>query len=166
MNVKLPQMVFVFVFKDLIFNNSCIAALIVGGIGDPGDELHELTPEIYIPSTNTSCTLPDLPDRRTYSSLDGNLLCGGIHRRPSPGARSTCIKFDSGAWTYTYTLDVERKKHVSWTPQSGSGTYLMGDYDAANALTTSLLKPDGTIVSGFSLRWKLRFEVNEYLRRK
>lgn len=148
-----------------MLNISCIAALIVGGSGLAEEQRYAdvLTPEIYIPSTNKSCTLPDLPDRRTYSSLDGNLICGGIHRRPSPGARSNCIKFDftSGSWTSAYTLDVERWKHVSWTPQSGSGTYLMGDYNA-NARTTSLLKPDGTVESGFPLRWPLRFAILNY----
>ena len=144
-----------------MFYISCIAVLIVGG---RGTWEHELKPEIYVPSTNTSCTLPDLPDRRTHSSLDGNLLCGGIHRRPSPGPRSSCIKFNftSGAWTSAYTLDVERRKHMSWTPKSGSGTYLLGDY-YANGLTTSLLKPDSTVESGFSLRRILRF-AKMYLR--
>ena len=161
MSVKLPQMVFVFVLEHLMFYISCIAVLIVGG---RGTWEHELKPEIYVPSTNTSCTLPDLPDRRTHSSLDGNLLCGGIHRRPSPGPRSSCIKFNftSGAWTSAYTLDVERRKHMSWTPKSGSGTYLLGDY-YANGLTTSLLKPDSTVESGFSLRRILRF-AKMYLR--
>ena len=99
-----------------------------------------------------------MPDKRIYSSINGNLVCGGMHKRPSPGPRSTCIKFDltSGAWTSAYTLDVGRYKHVSWTPQSGSGTYLMGDY-AAQLRTSSLLKPDGTVESGFDLRWSLRF---------
>ena len=148
-----------------MFNISCIAALIVGGLGPSYVVGEILTPEIYIPSTNKSCTLPDLPDRRRYSSLDGNLLCGGMHRKPSPGPRSTCIKFDftSGAWTSAYTLDVERWKHVSWTPQSGSGTYLMGNYNWRNANTTSLLKPDGTVESGFSLRWKLRFAIKVFV---
>ena len=163
MNVKLQLppdgICFCFWGSDVYIYISCIAVLIVGG---RGTWEHELTPEIYIPSTNTSCILPDLPDRRTYSSLDGNLLCGGIHRRPDPGARSTCIKFDltSGAWTYAYTLDVSRYKHISWTPKSGSGTYLMGDYFWSKGNTTSLLKPDGTVESGFSLRWKLRLAVN------
>ena len=90
-----------------------------------------------------------------------------MHARPSPGSRNTCIKFDltSGAWTSAYTLDGGgRYKHVSWTPQSGSGTYLMGDY-ASNIITSSLLKPDGTVESGFSLRWLLRFvniELSNY----
>ena len=37
----------------------------------------------------------------------------------------------------------------------------MGDYNA-NGLTTSLLKPNGTVESGFSLRWKLRFAANVF----
>ena len=139
----------------------CKAALIVGGRGFDSDGQytgHDLTAEIYIPSTNKTCTLPNLPDRRTYSTVNGNLVCGGLHAKPSPGSRNTCIKFDltSGAWTSAYTLDGGRRKHVSWTPQSGSGTYLMGDYPSINR-TSSLLKPDGTVESGFSLRWNLRF---------
>ena len=151
----------VFVCVYSILNLFCIAALIVGGKGFGSDGQytgHDLTAEIYIPSTNKTCTLPNLPDRRTYSTVNGNLVCGGLHAKPSPGSRNTCIKFDltSGVWTSAYTLDGGRRKHVSWTPQSGSGTYLMGDYPSINR-TSSLLKPDGTVESGFSLRWNLRF---------
>ena len=46
--------------------------IITGGI-DAGSQ----SAELYIPASNTSCRLPDLPDMRQEHSQAGGVLCGG-----------------------------------------------------------------------------------------
>ena len=95
MNDNLPQKTMFVLFVCIWFltlNLSFTAALIIGGIGSDDGQYtgHDQTVEIYIPSLNKTCTLPNMPDRRTYFSINGNLVCGGMHAKPSPGAWSTC----------------------------------------------------------------------------
>ena len=106
------------------------------------------TAELYIPSTGASCTLPSLPDDRWHHTVtEGGLLCGGANTRVS------CIQWspDSGTWEEALTLDVRRSQHVSWTPSSGAGTYLMGGYDSKR--TTTLINNDGSQEPGFPLKY-------------
>ena len=107
--------------------------------------------ELYLPSSDSSCTLPSLPDGRyhhTYS--EGGLLCGG--RITITTAINNCLQWrpDTGSWERGLYLDVERYEHVSWTPASGSGTYLMGGYGSRR--TTTIIKPDMTEEEGFPLK--------------
>ena len=48
------------------------AIIITGGI-DAGSQ----SAELYIPASNTSCRLPDLPDMRQEHSQAAGVLCGG-----------------------------------------------------------------------------------------
>ena len=106
------------------------------------------TAELYVPSTGASCTLPSLPDNRYHHTVtEGGLLCGGRDTSDS------CIQWspDSGTWEEALTLDVRRSQHVSWTPSSGAGTYLMGGYDSKR--TTTLVNNDGSQEPGFPLKY-------------
>ena len=106
------------------------------------------TAELYVPSTGASCTLPSLPDNRAYHTVtDGGLICGGDYTRDS------CLLWspDSGTWEEALTLDVEREYHVSWTPSSGTGTYLMGGFYSLK--TTTLVNNDGSQEPGFPLKY-------------
>ena len=99
--------------------NFLVSVLITGG--------HYFnTAELFLPSTGTSCTLPALPEARYYHTSDNNILCGGERTGP----RTSCIQLspDDGTWKQLLTLDLERYCHVSWTPESGIGTYLMGGH--------------------------------------
>ena len=49
------------------------------------------------------------------------------------------------------TLDVGRYHHVSWTPGSGIGTYLIGGSRSSN--TTTLITKDGPKKPGFELKY-------------
>ena len=81
------------------------------------------------------------------------LLCGGDN---AVYAEYNCLQWrpDAGTWEDYLTLDVRRFGHVSWTPSSGIGTYLMGGY--YNQSTTTLVKPDGTQEPGFPLKYDIR----------
>ena len=111
-------------------------------------DLHN-TAELYVPSTGVSCKLPSLPDSRCdHTVSEGGLLCGGHWTADS------CLLWspDSGTWEANVTLDIERDYHVSWTPSSGNGTYLMGG-SSPSSRTTTLINNDGSQEKGFHLKY-------------
>ena len=130
--------------KDLIL----VAVLITGGTdnGDAGAEL-------FLPSGGTSCVLPSLPDIRARHTVDNNIICGG------EWSRDTCLKWspDTGSWEALLTLDIYRDLHVSWTPECGRGTYLMGGWHDTNNPypwnTSTLIRDDGTQKPAFALKF-------------
>ena len=112
------------------------------------------TAELYLPSSNVSCSLPRLPDVRWHHSMESwGLLCGG-----DGIASDTCLQWspDTGTWEELLTLDDERLDHVSWTPVTGVGTYLMGCYGTELKRTSTLITPDGTQEPGFPLKYDTR----------
>ena len=74
-------------------------------------------------------------------------MCGG------EGATDTCLQWspDTGSWEELLTLDVRKSEHVSWTPDNGNGTYLIGGYYSRR--TTTLIKHDGTQEAAFQLKY-------------
>ena len=120
------------------------AVLITGSFDSPHD-----TAELYQPASGTSCALPQLPDDRYYHTMESSgLICGGYD------TEDTCLQWspDTGSWEELLTLDVVRFDHVSWTPGTKVGTYLMGGRYSER--TTTLIKPDGTQEQGFDLKYK------------
>ena len=117
---------------------SLSAVLITGGV-----DLN--TAELFLPSTGTNCTLPNLPEARRDHTVDNDILCGGFQTSDS------CLQLtpSSGSWEELVTLDIRRYWHVSWTPGSGIGTYLMGGADSRK--TSTLIRSDGTQETGFTL---------------
>ena len=109
-----------------------------------------------MPSSDVSCTLPIMPecadDGTSYSARFGHtiskdgLVCGGDRF-----SYSTCTQWtpEMGSWGECRWLDVGREDHVAWTPNNGSGTYLMGGRGSFS--TTTLIRPDGTVEPGFDL---------------
>ena len=118
------------------------AVLITGGFSDQSSEL-------YHPLTGASCRLPKFPDATTryYHTVDNHLLCGG---HMSSG---NCLQWSpvNGTWE-SFTLNVTRYYHVSWTPDTDNGTYLMGGSWSWNS--TTLIKPDGSQEEGFGLKYE------------
>lgn len=110
--------------------------------------------ELFVPGSGSSaaCRLPQLPDNREFHSLDTDLLCGGM------GNEESCLRWISaqGLWSTSHYLGVTRAFHVSWTPDTDIGTYLMGGNDAASQASTTLLKPDGSQEQGFPLKYDTR----------
>ena len=85
--------------------------------------------------------------------MDNNILCGGTTTTDS------CLKWstDTGTWEEYLTLDVERYDHVSWTPATGIGIYLMGG--TASERTTTLIGVSGTQEPGFDLQYDTRYNL-------
>ena len=125
--------------KDLIL----VAVLITGGTDNGGAGA-----ELFLPSGGTSCVLPSLPDLRSRHTVDNNIICGGFY------TKDTCLKWspDTGSWVELLNLDVERRRHVTWTPKHGRGTYLMGG-DLSSSKTSTLIKNDGTQEQAFQLKY-------------
>ena len=94
--------------------------------------------------------LPTREDNRGYHTLeDSGLMCGGQY------TSSICVQWstDNGTWEEYLTLNIRRKHHVSWTPDSDIGTYLMGGYAKKSRKTTTLINPEGSQKLGFSLKY-------------
>ena len=129
--------------KDL-FDLILVAVLITGGNGDAATGA-----ELFLPSAGTSCVLPPFPDNRSRRrhTVDNNIICGGEE------SRDTCLKWspDTGSWVELLTLAVDRYQHVTWTPEPGMGSYLMGG--KASPTTTTLIKDDGTQEPAFQLNY-------------
>ena len=104
--------------------------------------------EIYNPASNTTCSLPKLPEARMYHTQDKELACGGF---PGSHTMTTCVKWssESGSWTQSHTLRHRRFGHVSWATEDG--VYLMGG--TSSSKTTELVKADGSVEDGFSLKY-------------
>ena len=102
-----------------------VSAVLITGDGAGGSR----SAEIYNPLSNTSCSLPWLPEGRYYHSQNGDLVCGGGGTNTT---RTSCIKFNpaSGTWTQSHTLRQRRAAHVSWA--TASGVYLIGGWDSKN----------------------------------
>ena len=108
--------------------------------------------EVYIPASNTTCSLSKLPEARYYHTQDGGLACGGDGG--SSNTETTCVKWssDSGSWSQSHTLRQERNYHLSWATEDG--VYLMGGEGSTK--TTELVKEDGSVEDGFSLKYDTR----------
>ena len=108
--------------------------------------------EIYLPDSYTRCSLPNLPAARYTHTQDGELACGGGCSRCS-SVTGTCVKWssESGSWTKSHTLRQRRYLHVSWA--TVDGVYLMGGMYSKK--TTELVKEDGTVEDGFSLKYDI-----------
>ena len=103
--------------------------------------------EIYLPSGNTSCSLPELPEERAFHTQDGPLACGGWG---GTNADLTLDQWSEGSWTHSHSLSVGRNNHVSWA--TASGLYLIGGYYGLK--TSELVKEDGSVKEGFKLKYK------------
>merc|ERR1711936_446808 len=122
-------------------------ALIITG-GWNGDGLSSV--EVYHPGTNTSCTLPSLPEKITYHSQNGLVQCGGYHDY----SVSSCYTLDTntGQWTKTHSLSERRDGHSSWRREDGTILLMGGDYSYYN--TTELVsESSGVSTPGFTLKY-------------
>ena len=117
--------------------------------------------EIYDPTTQTSCLLPNFTTWRTGHSQDGPLLCGGGQVfSDDDNSLMTCTTWSQGTWNVSHHLTFRRQNHISWTPASGAGTYLMGGIKSQNypdpLQKTEIVRPDGTVEQGFDLASQIR----------
>ena len=129
---------------DCSLNTGILAVLITGG-----GSLN--TAELFLPTAGTSCTLPSSHQDRDGHTLDNQILCGGV----LVSSMESCLQWspDTGTWEELLTLDAGRFFHVSWTPASGTGTYLIGGGGNGNEMTTTFITPDGGQETGFPLKY-------------
>ena len=105
--------------------------------------------EVYVPSINTSCSLPSLSVGTFGHSQDGLLQCGGS------GNNLQCHTFQSasGEWVKTHNLSEVREYHSSWQREDGTIVLMGGD----DSPTTTEIVSDSSAVStpGFSLKYNI-----------
>ena len=143
-------------------NNIHIAALIMTGGRNNGADLNSV--EVYVPSTNTFCSLPPLPVTTYEHTQDGLLLCGGDQCPPAPAAgrcghkaapvpSEMCHTYFpvSGLWIETHPLHERRSGHSSWQREDGT-VLLMGGWYSPN--TTEIVSDSSAVSTpGFSLKY-------------
>ena len=101
--------------------------------------------EIYLPSDNSSCKLPELPEGRFDHTQDEHWACGGH----TNSTEITCDLWREGSWTrQSLRLREKRVDHVSWATESG--VYLIGGKYSGK---TSELVKEGGSVAGFPLKY-------------
>ena len=83
--------------------------------------------EIYIPSTNETFDLPEIPGNpRLWHTLTGNIICGGVF----PDTSNNCLELtESGDGWIDYSTPFEpgRMAHSAWQSPDGD-IVLMGGY--------------------------------------
>ena len=62
--------------------------------------------EVFVPSMDLSCQLPDLPDERQHHTQEKNTVCGGVEL--SSGTSKSCLTLTDAGWERTTTLREER----------------------------------------------------------
>ena len=105
--------------------------------------------------------LPNITDVRSGHTQDGLLLCGGGDAfMAEDKTLLTCLTWSQGTWNVSHHMIYRRMNHVSWTPASGAGTYLMGGVFVADvpppSQKTEIVRPDGTVEHGFDLATRFR----------
>ena len=78
------------------------SALLISG-GSPSASGKSV--EVFVPSTGQHCTLPDLPARRYWHTMEGMMLCGGSK---DIGNRTSCLALTETGWETTATLLEQR----------------------------------------------------------
>ena len=110
--------------------------------------------EIYLPDTNTSCSLPQMPEMRRYHTQNDGLVCGGelefgSHSNSNSHILTLCDTWNNGAWNQSHTLHLKRRSHVSWT--TSSGVYLIGGFRSSTSI--EIVKKDGAVVANFTTKY-------------
>ena len=129
------------------------------------EDVGHASAEVFIPSSGTSCLLPNIPESRTDHSLNGFLLCGDYYDSEKG---HSCLQFDpsSGTWARTgHTLLQWRAQHVSWTVAEGTilmgGSNTGGETDATS--TSEIVKHDGSVEEAFNLKYPTRYRYKSSL---
>ena len=116
-----------------------VGFLIAGGATNEGRQ----KVEIYIPASQKTCGLQNLPDTyRSWASMCGGLLCGGQKGMPSG---DYCLKWEPERGTFSET-PVERsigQSGFSCWDLGDRGVLIMGYNYGGDNRTTDLVAADG-----------------------
>ena len=133
-------------FIQNILDNLYISAIIVSG-GNVDSMMGDKSVEVLHSDGTPWCSLPDLPEDRSYHTQTGLLACGGVSNEIWT---TSCFKFSEGKWKPSHKLKKERQYHSSWA--SPRGTVLMGG--SPTWKTTELLDDTtGVSVMHFPLKY-------------
>ena len=120
--------------------------------------------QLYVPSTNQSCNLPELPTYRYYHSQIGLRACGGGPNGLNSKSDTSCDTWnpETGSWEKQDVSLLGCRDDISWT--TSSGTYLIGTPGCGtgaygyidNEKTSDLLKPNGTVIPGFNSSFDIK----------
>ena len=83
--------------------NILYLGLIISG-GGPSSSYKSV--EVFVPSTGQHCTLPDLPARRYWHTMEEMVVCGG--GAYDSGTMTSCTTLTESGWETTTTL-LERR---------------------------------------------------------
>jgi len=127
-------------------SSESVAVLITGNWGNGQSEA-----ELFLPRSNSSCSLPNLPDKRQGHIQSGNTLCGGEGSSPSSPGR-TCLEWQKGDWVQlAFTFSEQRWSSSHWRLKNGS-LIIMGGLDA-EAQQTSYLLEGNTTQPSFKMKY-------------
>jgi len=121
------------------------ALIITGGYND--DYLRSV--EVYHPGTNTSCSLPSLPEKISGHSQDGFIQCGGSNSYKSCHTLNT----ETGQWTKTHSLREERKYHISWKREDADGSILLIGGEDSGTTTELVRRRSEVSTRGFTQKY-------------
>ena len=79
--------------------NILYLGLIISGSGGSSSSSYKSV-EVFVPSTGQHCTLPDLPAKRYYHTMEEMVVCGG----DSSETQTSCLKLTEAGWETTTTL--------------------------------------------------------------
>ena len=132
-----------------------VSAIIASG-GYIDSMMYEKSVEVLHSDGTPWCSLPDLPDDRSYHTQTGLLTCDGVSTSTKKTGTS-CIKFSEGKWKPSHKLKEERYTHSSWA--SPLGTVLMGGSNTgeSDTWTTTELLDDTTGVS--NMHFPLKYDT-------
>ena len=96
--------------------------------GTPDGKLIMNSVELFLPSTNTSCWLPDLPEGLIdhVSGGRGLTYCAGTNKWE--GKRTHCVDWREGSWVRGAELDKPKRQAFMWSrdTEGGSSSLVMG----------------------------------------
>ena len=140
-----------------ILDDLYVSAIIVSG----GDGIMDDKSVEVLHSDGTPwCSLPDLPEERSYHAQTGLLACGGVSNEKI--WTTSCFKFSEGKWKPSHKLKKERDSHSSWA--SPAGTVLMGGVDVESSQniigkTTELLDDTSSVPISI-MHFPLKYEIS------
>ena len=118
--------------------------------GTPDGKRLMKSAELFVPSTNYSCWLPDLPEAVSdhLSGLRGLLYCGGVNEKEEK--LSHCVTWRDGAWVRGPQLDRPKLRGFIWSRAEFS--LVMGGCKYCGANTTLRVTTNSSEPS-FDLRY-------------
>ena len=130
------------------------SAMVMSG-GTPGSHFVMKTVEMFLPATNTTCWLPDLPEEVMDHMTGGRGLtyCGGLDM--GENKQSHCVHWRDGGWVRGAELGKPKHKGIIWSLETGNVTtsLVMGGCSYCGPASTVLVS-GSSAQPGFDLQYE------------